>query len=89
MSGPGDAWLAALTPGGPHSRRDPVVRQGVRFRARLACEYCLMPDDGNFEVEQIIPPRRWPAYAAAESRYQMNRPVMLRSQSRRVRGGPA
>lgn len=64
MSGSGDAWLAALPPDGPHRRRDPVVRQGVRLRARLACEYCLMPDDGDFEVEHIIPPRRWPDYAA-------------------------
>ena len=58
MSGLGGAWIAALSPDGPHSRRDPAVRQG----ARLACEYCLMPDDGDFEVEHTIPPRRWPAY---------------------------
>jgi 5-methylcytosine-specific restriction endonuclease McrA len=64
MSGLGNAWLASLSPSGPHSRRDLSVRQGVRLRARLACEYCLMPDDGDFEVEHIIPPRRWSAYAA-------------------------
>ena len=64
MSGPGAAWLAALPTGGPHHSRDLAVRQAVRLRARLVCEYCLMPDDGSFQIEHIIPPRRWPSYAA-------------------------
>lgn len=51
MSGLGDAWLAVLSPRDAHSRRDPSVRQGVLLHMRLACEYCLMPEDGDFEVE--------------------------------------
>jgi 5-methylcytosine-specific restriction endonuclease McrA len=64
MSGPSAAWLAALPPEGPHRQRDLAVRQAVRLRARLVCEYCIMPDDGGFEIEHIIPPRRWPDYVA-------------------------
>jgi hypothetical protein len=64
MSEPGAAWLAALPSDGPHRGQDLAVRQAVQLRARLVCEYCLMPDDGSFEIEHIIPPGRWPDYAA-------------------------
>jgi hypothetical protein len=36
----------------PH---DPLVRQVVRLRARDACEYCLHPTTGQFEIDHIIP----------------------------------
>lgn len=46
-----------------HRAADPDVRLYVRLRARDACEYCIKPTLGDvFEVEHIIPPRKWPSY---------------------------
>lgn len=45
----------------PH---DALVRQVVRLRARDACEYCLHPTTGQFEVDHIIPEALWSAYIA-------------------------
>jgi len=36
----------------------------VRLRANDACEYCLLPTVGTFNVEHIIPPRLWGDYVA-------------------------
>jgi len=38
------------------------VRDVVRQRAADACEYCLMPTNGKFEVEHIVPKQRWNDY---------------------------
>jgi len=38
------------------------VRDVVRLRAADACEYCLMPTTGKFEIEHIIPKQRWPDF---------------------------
>ena len=40
---------------------DDRVRLAVRLRARDACEYCLMPTFGQFEIDHIIPRHAWPA----------------------------
>lgn len=45
-----------------HDPHDPLVRDVVRQRAADACEYCLMPTNGKFETEHIIPKRRWNDY---------------------------
>jgi hypothetical protein len=45
-----------------HDARDPIVRDVVRQRAADACEYCLMPTTGKFEIEHIIPKQRWNDY---------------------------
>jgi len=42
-----------------HDPRDPRVRDIVNQRATDACEYCLMPTRGKFEVEHIVPVVRW------------------------------
>lgn len=39
-----------------HSPRNPDVRDVVRLRAGDACEYCLLPTIGHFNIEHIIPP---------------------------------
>ncbi len=36
----------------------------MQLRARDACEYCLLPTSGTFNVEHIIPPGKWPDYVA-------------------------
>ena len=53
--------LAGRTIHGPHH---PEVRLAVRLRARNACEYCLLPTIGRFEVDHIIPAKSWADYAA-------------------------
>lgn len=45
----------------PH---DPLVRQVARLRARDACEYCLHPTTGQFEIDHVIPEMHWPDYIA-------------------------
>ena len=42
-----------------HSAHDELVRLVVRLRARDACEYCLMPTVGQFQVDHIIPVSVW------------------------------
>jgi hypothetical protein len=44
--------------------QDPLVRQVARLRARDACEYCLHPTTGQFEIDHIIPAGLWPNYSA-------------------------
>ena len=53
-----------------HERHDPHnadVRLVVRLRARDACEYCLLPTSGKFEVDHIIPARLWTAPSVAQA----------------------
>jgi len=45
----------------PH---DALVRQIARLRARDACEYCLHPTNGQFEIDHIIPEALWSDYIA-------------------------
>ncbi|MCA1599276.1 MAG: HNH endonuclease [Chloroflexi bacterium] len=45
-----------------HDPHDPTVRDVVRQRAADACEYCLMPTNGKFEIEHIVPKQRWNDY---------------------------
>lgn len=59
----------------PHHRE---VRLAVRFRARDACEYCLLPTSGQFEVDHIIPLPRWTDYAAGRIRDVQPRPERSR-----------
>jgi len=47
--------IAALNRLPRHDPRDRLVRDVVRQRAADACEYCLMPTNGKFEVEHIVP----------------------------------
>ena len=54
--------IAALKRLARHDPADPVVRDIVRLRAADACEYCLMPTNGKFEIEHIIPRQRWNEY---------------------------
>jgi hypothetical protein len=45
----------------------------VRLRARDACEYCLLPTTGQFQIDHIIPPALWDDYLAG--RLQPLRPA--------------
>ncbi len=56
--------LTALRERGIHSPRNPDVREAVRLRANDACEYCLLPTAGKFNIEHIIPPARWNDYSS-------------------------
>lgn len=48
--------LAARSRNDPH---DPEVRVAVAARAVGRCEYCLLPTGGQFQIDHIVPPRRW------------------------------
>lgn len=48
--------LAARSRNAPH---DPEVRVAVAARAVGRCEYCLLPTGGQFQIDHIVPPRRW------------------------------
>ncbi len=54
--------IAALNRQARHEPTDSIVRDVVRQRAADACEYCLMPSNGKFEIEHIIPKQRWTEY---------------------------
>jgi len=54
--------ITALNRLARHDPLDLMVRDVVRQRAADACEYCLMPTTGKFEVEHIIPKQRWNEY---------------------------
>lgn len=56
------ALLRELSERERHDPSDDIVRLAVQFRARGACEYCLMPGPGSFQVDHIIPVSRWDAY---------------------------
>jgi len=71
--------LAALRRRAIHSPRNPDVREAVRLRANDACEYCLLPTTGKFNIEHIIPPDLWDDYI--NGRLSGVSPVA-------VRGGP-
>jgi hypothetical protein len=58
--------IAALNRAARHDPQDPLVREVVRQRAADACEYCLMPTTGKFEIEHIIPTQRWRDYLNGE-----------------------
>jgi 5-methylcytosine-specific restriction endonuclease McrA len=53
------AQVEAQNQNDPH---DPLVRQVARLRARDACEYCLHPMTGQFEIDHIIPVALWSNY---------------------------
>ncbi len=59
-----DERVAALLRRAAHGPRNPNVRDVVRLRAGDACEYCLLPTIGRFNVEHIIPPLLWEDYRA-------------------------
>lgn len=42
-----------------HNPSDPAVRRLVWLRGRQACEYCLMPVTSDFQLDHIVPPKRW------------------------------
>jgi len=54
--------VAALNRLPRHNPRDQAVRDVVEQRAAYACEYCLMPTNGKFEIEHIVPRKRWNDY---------------------------
>lgn len=54
--------IAALNLLDRHDPHASLVRDVVRLRAADACEYCLMPTTGKFEIEHIIPKQRWPDF---------------------------
>jgi len=54
--------LTALRQRAIHSPRNPDVREAVLLRANDACEYCLLPTVGKFNIEHIIPPDLWDDY---------------------------
>jgi hypothetical protein len=45
-----------------HDPHEPLIRQMVRLRGRDACEYCLQPTTGRFQVDHIVPAAHWPNY---------------------------
>lgn len=47
-----------------HDPNDARVRLYVSQRAAEACEYYLMPTEGKFEVDHIVPKARWADYQA-------------------------
>src|SRR5579871_2537107 len=59
---------AALRRRPVHRADNADVREVVRLRAGDACEYCLLPTTGAFEVEHIIPPGTWDDYLAGRLR---------------------
>lgn len=59
---PSDSLEALLRHLQTRERHDPHnedVRLAVRLRARDACEYCLMPTFGKYQVDHIVPARLW------------------------------
>lgn len=56
--------IAALLRRSVHSPENRDVRAVVRLRAHDACEYCLLPTVGTFNIEHIIPPGLWDDYVA-------------------------
>jgi 5-methylcytosine-specific restriction endonuclease McrA len=56
--------LSQLAGQSRHSARAELVRLAVRARAGDACEYCLLPNLGRFQIDHIIPPARWLEYVA-------------------------
>jgi len=56
--------LAELAGRRRNSPRNARVREAVQLRARNACEYCLLPTNGQFEVDHIIPEALWRDYIA-------------------------
>jgi len=69
--------IVALGRHAAHNAQNQDVRDVVRLRALDACEYCLMPTSGQFEVDHIVPQARWAdyqanAYAALRRRDRLN-----------------
>jgi len=56
--------VAALRRRAVHDPHNADVREVVRLRANDACEYCLLPTFGKFEVEHIVPASLWDDYVA-------------------------
>jgi len=54
--------LRALRKQTRHDPRDDLVRIVVQARAHDACEYCLLPTAGRFEIDHVVPPAVWDAY---------------------------
>lgn len=63
-----DQRIAQLRRRAAHDSQNTDVREVVRLRANDACEYCLLPTTGKFEIEHIIPPRLWDDYVAGRIR---------------------
>jgi hypothetical protein len=61
-SDPASHYLGLLVGQAEHDPNDNIVRNAVQLRAKDACEYCLMPTYGRYEVDHIIPRARWTAY---------------------------
>lgn len=59
-----DQRIAQLRRRAVHDSQNMDVREVIRLRANDACEYCLLPTTGKFEIEHIIPPRLWDDYVA-------------------------
>lgn len=59
---PLDQHLNVLRGRTTHNSDDPIVRNTVQLRGWDACEYCLMPTFGRYEVEHIIPTIKGAAY---------------------------
>jgi len=49
-----------------HDPQDRLVRQVVRPRAHDACEYCLLPTSGQFQIDHAIPSALWSACVAGQ-----------------------
>jgi 5-methylcytosine-specific restriction endonuclease McrA len=49
-----------------HEQHDPLIRQIARLRARDACEYCLHPTTGQYQIDHLIPRTRWPEYLTGQ-----------------------
>jgi hypothetical protein len=68
------ALLTLLAGRSRHDAGDDFVRLAVRLRAGDACEYCLLPTVGQFHVDHVIPPARWPDYVSGRLRALSPRP---------------
>jgi hypothetical protein len=58
--------LAALAGQSRHDPRERLVRLAAEVRARHACEYCLMPTGGQFQIDHIFPPMLWDRYTGGK-----------------------
>jgi hypothetical protein len=56
--------LARLAARQSNSPRNARVREAIQLRARNVCEYCLLPTNGQFHVDHIIPEALWQDYIA-------------------------
>jgi len=62
QSDPASYYLSLLAGQTEHDPNDNIVRNAVQLRARDACEYCLMPTYGRYEIDHIVPKAQWASY---------------------------